>query len=156
MGLPQGRTRTRRTRAGKMISQPSASSLLHTTKRNYTMCSKPQNSKERKKSHQKNTCKNLTSYYAKEIFEMDVECTTQYYHPLLLVSDTQAKPTTTQPCAARFLRATGAMAATVQQQTSLLAVAELCCLAWLGLAWLGCCSSRDSNPPQVSPNKPEK
>jgi hypothetical protein len=32
------------------------------------------------------------------------------------------------------LRAAGAMAATVQQQTSLLAVAELCCLAWLGLA----------------------
>jgi hypothetical protein len=91
MELPQGR-RSRRRRAGKTISQPSASSLLHTTKET-TQCA--QNHKiatKERKSHQKNTCKNLTSYYAKEIFEMDVECTTQYYHPLLLVSDTQAKP----------------------------------------------------------------
>jgi len=56
------------------------------------MCSKPQDSKERKKITPKKHMQNLTSYYGKEIFEMDVQCTTEYYHPLLLVSDTQAKP----------------------------------------------------------------
>jgi hypothetical protein len=96
MGLPQGRRRRRRRRrAGKTISQPSASSLLHTTKETTQCAQNHKIARKERKSHQKNTCKNLTSYYAKEIFEMDAECTTQYYHPLLLVSDTQAKPTTT-------------------------------------------------------------
>jgi hypothetical protein len=131
MELPQGRRRRRRRRrAGKTISQPSAASLLHTTKETTQCAQNHKIARKERKSHQKNTCKNLTSYYAKEIFEMDVESPS----PSRFRHTSKACTTTTQPCAARFLRATGAMAATVQPQTSLLAVAKLCCLAWLGLA----------------------
>jgi hypothetical protein len=127
MELPQGRRRRRRRRAGKTISQPSAASLLHTTKETTQCAQNHKIARKERKSHQRNTCKNLTSYYAKEIFEMDVESPS----PSRFRHTSKACTTTMRSSFLAGNRSDGSNSATAD----FVACSSKAVL--LGLAWLG-------------------